>query len=136
MKDLKNVIFKYNDINSFTFNIIKAQFLCFVLFMNIPTFAQITEANYKIYSTKLNKEINLNDIVEEMKNYNVLFFGEEHNDSVAHFLEHKIFEKLHQSFSNNTTLSMEMFDRDVQTVMNEYLQISIREKNFTKDART
>ena len=103
--------------------------------MNAPTFAQITELNYKIYSTRLNKEVNVNVIVEDMKNYNVLFFGEEHNDSVAHFLEFKIFETLHQSFSNHTTLSMEMFDRDVQTVMNEYLQGSIREKNFTKDAR-
>ena len=31
---------------------------------------------------------------------------------------------------------MEMFDRDVQPVMNEYLKGYIREKNFTKDART
>ncbi|MBK8848457.1 MAG: ChaN family lipoprotein [Bacteroidetes bacterium] len=84
---------------------------------------------------KLNKEVTLNDIAEEMKNYNVLFFGEEHNDSVAHYLENKMLDMLHQKFSNQTTLSMEMFDRDVQTVMNEYLNGSIREKNFTKDAR-
>jgi uncharacterized iron-regulated protein len=31
---------------------------------------------------------------------------------------------------------MEMFDRDVQPVMNEYLQGFIREKNFKKDARS
>ena len=60
--------------------------------MNAPTYAQITELNYKIYSTRLNKEVNVNVIVEDMKKYNVLFFGEEHNDSVAHFLEFKIFE--------------------------------------------
>ena len=33
------------------------------------------------------------------------------------------------------TLSMEMFDRDVQGVMNEYLAGYIREKDFKKDAR-
>ena len=136
MKKNNNVNFKYIMINSVRSVNIKTLIMCFALLMTIPSFAQITEANYKIYSIRLNKEVNLNDIVEDMKNYNVLFFGEEHNDSVAHFLEHKIFETLHQSFSNNTTLSMEMFDRDVQTVMNEYLQGSIREKNFTKDART
>lgn len=31
---------------------------------------------------------------------------------------------------------MEMFDRDVQTVMDEYLYDGIREKSFLKDART
>jgi uncharacterized iron-regulated protein len=31
-------------------------------------------------------------------------------------------------------LSMEMFDRDVQTVMDEYLRGDIREKNFLKAA--
>ena len=88
-----------------------------------------------IISVKSGKEVSLNDIAEDMKNHDVLFFGEEHNDSVAHYLENKMFEILFQNFTTNITLSMEMFDRDVQTVMNEYLKGFIREKNFTKDAR-
>ena len=43
--------------------------------------AQITEKNYKIYSVKLAKEVSITDIVEDMKYYDVLFYGEEHNDS-------------------------------------------------------
>jgi uncharacterized iron-regulated protein len=97
--------------------------------------AQITEKNYKIYSVKLAKEVTINDIVDEMKNVDVLFYGEEHNDSVTHYLENKIFETLYQTFSNNISLSMEMFERDVQPIMNEYLISEIREKNFKKDAR-
>jgi uncharacterized iron-regulated protein len=42
---------------------------------------------------------------------------------------------LYQKYGNSMALSMEMFDRDVQPVMNEYLGGFIREKNFTKDAR-
>jgi uncharacterized iron-regulated protein len=97
--------------------------------------AQVTEKNYKIYSVKQGKEVTLTDVVEDMKNYNVVFFGEEHNDSVGHYLESKLFEMLYQKYGNSMALSMEMFDRDVQPVMNEYLGGFIREKNFSKDAR-
>ena len=97
--------------------------------------SQITEKNYKIFSVKLAKEVVINDIIEDMKSYDVLFYGEEHNDSVTHYLENKIFENLFSKFQNNITLSMEMFERDVQSVMNEYLTSDIREKNFKKDAR-
>jgi len=108
---------------------------CTLLFISMQLSAQVTEKNYKIYSVKLGKEVTLNDIAEDMKNADVLFFGEEHNDSVGHYLEAKMFETLFQKFNSNVALSMEMFDRDVQPVMNEYLKGFIREKNFNKDAR-
>jgi uncharacterized iron-regulated protein len=84
---------------------------------------------------KLAKEITINDIVDDMENNDVLFYGEEHNDSITHYLENKIFETLFQKYSNAMTLSMEMFERDVQPIMNEYLTSDIRERNFKKDAR-
>ena len=118
-----------------TMSFIRTLLICPLLIIGFQLLGQVTEKNYKIYSVKSGKEVTLYDIAEDMKNYDVLFFGEEHNDSVAHYLENKIFEMLYQKFTNNITLSMEMFDRDVQTVMDEYLKGYIREKNFTKDAR-
>ena len=97
--------------------------------------AQVTEKNYKIFSVKTGKEVMLSDIVNDAANYDVVFFGEEHNDSVGHYLESKLFELLFEKYNSSLTLSMEMFDRDVQNVMNEYLTDFIREKNFKKDAR-
>lgn len=110
-----------------------AIFFCLGFVQNIN--AQLSEANYRIYSVKLGKEVTLNEIVEDMANADVLFFGEEHNDSVTHCLEQKTYELMYRKFGAKTTLSMEMFTRDVQTVMDEYLQGSIREKHFIKDAR-
>lgn len=106
-------------------------------FLLCPLFvtAQLSEKNYRVYSVKLSKEVSLNDIAEDMKDYNVLFFGEEHNDSVTHFLEKSMLELLYAKYNNKLALSMEMFDRDVQPVMNEYLKDFIRERNFVKDAR-
>ncbi len=96
----------------------------------------LSDKNYRIYSVKLNKEVPIDSLISDMKNYDVLFYGEEHNDSVTHYLEKTIFEKMNQRFGSKLALSMEMFDRDVQPTMNEYLGGFIRERNFTKDART
>ena len=110
--------------------------LFILLFSSISLSGQINSEHYKIYSVKLNKEVSLQDIAEDMTNADVLFFGEEHNDSVTHYLEAKMLEALYQKFKNQLVLSMEMFDRDVQNVVNEYLKDQIRERNFVKDART
>lgn len=112
--------------------------LLFVLFLwnqCNPLLAQLTDKNYKIFSVKLNKEVALSEIAENMKVADVLFFGEEHNDSVTHYLEAKMLEIMFSTFGSKTALSMEMFDRDVQHIMDEYLMGAIRERNFTKDAR-
>lgn len=116
-------------------NFIKLIFLSSFLCIFFQSKGQVTEKNYRIYSVKLNKEVPLSAIVEDMKSYDVLFYGEEHDDSVTHYLEKTIFEMLYKSYSTSITLSMEMFERDVQVVMNEYLKFGIREKNFNKDAR-
>lgn len=96
---------------------------------------KLSENNYRVYSVARGKEISLKDIVADMAERDVLFFGEEHNDSVTHYLEKTMLEMLYAKYGNKITLSMEMFDRDVQPVMNEYLEGFIREKHFIKDAR-
>lgn len=109
--------------------------LFFLVIANFSIKAQLTENNYRIYSVGQQKEVSLSDIVKDMESFDVVFFGEEHNDSVTHYLENKLFEMLYAEYGKQMTLSLEMFDRDVQGVMNEYLVDAIREKNFLKDAR-
>lgn len=112
--------------------------LIFALFM-FPIWAvaqdKLNESNYRIYSVKLGKEVSIKTVATDMDNYDVLLFGEEHNDSVTHYLEYTLLELLHLKFGNELALSLEMFDRDVQPVMDEYLQGFITEKHFKKDSR-
>ncbi len=65
----------------------------------------------------------------------VLIFGEQHDDSIGHLLERNIFAALNGRFGRELILSMEMFHRDVQYIVNEYLAGQISEKNFIKEAR-
>lgn len=106
-----------------------------ILSAQTDTAKGVTEKNYRLYSVKLGKEVSMKDIAEDMKNYDVVFYGEEHNDSVTHYAEKTLFHTLYDKYNSTITLSMEMFERDVQTVMNEYLAGYIREREFKKDAR-
>jgi uncharacterized iron-regulated protein len=103
---------------------------CAVLLPINMVFAQ----KFLIYSSKQAKEVNLDQIVADAASYDVVIFGEEHNDSVAHHLQISLFSKLFAKYSN-LALSLEMFDRDVQLTMDEYLKGFIRERNFITEAR-
>ncbi|MBL0335958.1 MAG: ChaN family lipoprotein [Chitinophagaceae bacterium] len=91
--------------------------------------------HYKIYDTRTKQIVTIDKIVADMASADVLFFGEEHNDSAGHYLENKIFRALHAAYSDNIALSLEMFETDNQTPLNEYLAGQIDESRLAKDAR-
>ncbi|TWI96279.1 putative iron-regulated protein [Mucilaginibacter frigoritolerans] len=109
-----------------------------ILFILLPiiSFSQDSLANhYKIYNTSKQKIVTVDDIINDMSKSDVLFFGEEHDDSTGHYLEYKLLKKLEDKYPNKVALSMEMFETDCQNVLNEYLYGLIREKNFRTDTR-
>lgn len=100
----------------------------------IALFAQDNDQSYKIFETRTRKTISVEELIQNMKKVDVLFFGEEHNDSIGHILEAQIFSKMIRTYPG-TALSLEMFPTDVQPILNEYLAGVISEKNFIKEAR-
>ena len=108
-----------------------AALICILPLLSI---AQAPTAHYKIYDVKKQKSIQLDELLKDMKDIDVLFFGEEHNDSIGHQLEAEIYQQLSSSYPK-TVLSLEMFHTDIQPVMDEYLLGLISEKNFQKEAR-
>jgi uncharacterized iron-regulated protein len=91
--------------------------------------------HYKIYDTHTKQIVSIDKIVADMADADVLFFGEEHNDSTCHYLENYIFRALHAQYGDKIVLSMEMFETDNQLVLNEYLAGQINESRFSKDLR-
>ena len=106
-----------------------------ILLFPILGFAQDISKHYKIYDVKKQKLINVDDIISDLANANVLFFGEEHNDSIGHYLEATIFKKIAAAYPNKAALTLEMFHTDIQPVINEFLNGNISEKNFIKEGR-
>ena len=109
---------------------------CMILFFYINTLAQDSMSiHYKIYDTHTKQIISIDKIIADCENADVLFFGEEHNDSAGHYLENKIFQSLHKKYGDQLALSMEMFETDGQLGLNEYLAGFIDETRFAKDVR-
>ncbi|MBX3101634.1 MAG: ChaN family lipoprotein [Bacteroidetes bacterium] len=64
----------------------------------------------------------------------VVFFGEQHNDPIGHWLQLELATDLHKRVKS-LEIGMEMFERDDQLVLNEYLSGLIRETSFKKEAK-
>jgi uncharacterized iron-regulated protein len=118
----------------------KNLFLVFLLvfMLNISSFAQegANEANYRVFDAKGNPA-SPDKILEAIAQTDVVFLGENHDDATAHALQLQIFKSVVEKYGKDrkVALSLEMFERDVQTVVNEYLNNLISENHFLLSSR-
>lgn len=112
--------------------------LLLLLIMPFSVVAQttISEANYRIFDAQGNPAA-IERIVEKINKTDVIFLGEQHDDTVAHALQMRIFQAAFEKYGKDrkVALSMEMFERDVQTVVDEYLKNYISENHFISSSR-
>ncbi len=107
---------------------------CVIGLLPLPALSfQVDSSLYRIYDTRTQREITLSQLADALRVTDVVFFGEEHNDSVAHLLEYELLKAMDERY-DGTALSMEMFVSDDQLVLDEYLSDIVTERNLTKDA--
>ncbi|RLC49696.1 MAG: ABC transporter permease, partial [Candidatus Cloacimonadota bacterium] len=90
--------------------------------------------DYKIIDTTTNQEIGLKGMVEKLSDFSIIFFGEFHDNKILHDLELELL-KIYYSKNKNLLISMEMFERDVQPVLDKYLSDEITEEEFLANSR-
>ncbi len=73
-------------------------------------------------------------LVRQARRSEVVFFGELHTTATIHALERQLTEALYDKTRGNLMLGAEMFQRDDQLLIKEYLRGVIREKDFEKEA--
>jgi len=76
----------------------------------------------------------MEDSFDILMDYSVIFIGEEHESRVSHNAELTILKGLAER-DPNLVLALEMFERDVQDVLDAYLKGKISEKKFLKQSR-
>ena len=93
-------------------------------------------ARYKAFDSK-GREVKLEEIIAALDKADVLFVGETHDDAIAHALEAELLRRADERFAQRraVALSLEMFERDVQTVVDEYLGGLITERHFLLSSR-
>lgn len=103
-----------------------------ILFLlSISLFAEET---YPIlFDAKSWNQIGFEEIAEKFQSVDVILIGEEHDDKIGHAEKLKLVRFL--SERQKFIISMEMFERDQQIVLNEFLSGLIDEKIFQTDIK-
>jgi uncharacterized iron-regulated protein len=99
------------------------------------------DSSYHIY-TGQGGPATLDDIVDAMPTVDVVFIGEVHNDPTVHDVQRTLLAAAHRQYGPTDVapgrpiaLSLEMFERDVQPILDEYLAGLITEEHFLASSR-
>ncbi len=109
---------------------------CLSFFLIIPftmAFSQELSA-YRLYRAD-GTAVAFSDMVGEMAGADVAFFGELHNNPIAHWLQLELSRALHERRGKQLVMGAEMFEADNQLILDEYLAGLIAEKSFEEEAR-
>jgi uncharacterized iron-regulated protein len=88
----------------------------------------------RVYDTHWRRFIDFESMVTNVTRDDVFFLGEQHDDAATHRLELAMLEGLARRRSN-IVLSMEMFERDVQPLLDGYLAGRTSEAEFLANSR-
>lgn len=65
------------------------------------------------------------EMLDDISGYDVVLFGELHNDPISHWLELSIAQDLYEICGEGLTIGAEMWERDNQLVLDEFLKDSL-----------
>src|SRR5262245_20616498 len=108
-------------------------------FLPVSARAQASDEHFRVYRPD-GTQATLGEIADAMAGVDVVFVGEQHDDPTAHALEADILRLAWERHGQageyrDVALSLEMIERDVQSVLDEYLAGLINEDHFLKSSR-
>ena len=95
--------------------------------------AQPKEA-YVLYNDE-GERVAYGDMLKQLAEQDVVFFGEIHTCPIAHWLEIELTQDLYAIHKDNFMLGAEMFERDDQVILNEYLNGLVDQRNFSLESK-
>lgn len=110
----------------------KLIFLLSILISSLG-FSQKQLPSYKLYNNK-GKEVKWKKIIKSVSESEIIFFGEYHDNPIAHWFYFEILKNQIEN-KNKIQVGAEMFERDNQVIINEYLQDIISTKKFEAECR-
>lgn len=104
-----------------------------VLLLAMLAVGVLNGTDYRIVSARDGKTYTLKTMAKELSKYDLVFFGEFHDNATIHQLQAEILPLLEGK--KELILSFEMFERDVQDALDSYLQNKIDEAEFMEASR-
>lgn len=90
--------------------------------------------DYQLYATATGRPVALQELGQFIAGYDVVIFGEYHGQPVLHRLELELLRQAYLSHSN-FAVSLEMFERDAQKPLDDYLLGRGDEATFLSQSR-
>ena len=97
---------------------------CLFTFFFCSLIAQDKPA-YRLYNAK-GKKVSYKKMLKKLRQADIILFGESHNNPICHWLELEVAQSLKET--NQLTIGAEMFERDNQTTLTQYLTKEIDRK--------
>jgi uncharacterized iron-regulated protein len=88
-----------------------------------------------VFDTRTGDLITFDAMLDELATADAVFLGETHIDETTHRVELAVYEGLLARRDNKVVLAMEMFERDVQPILDQYTAGEIDEPEFLAAAR-
>lgn len=89
---------------------------------------------YRIFDQEGNSS-DFTEYIEAAQQTDIVFFGELHNNPISHWLRQETISKLYETDDKNLLIGAEMFERDDQLILDEYLKGWTSESNFEDEAK-
>jgi len=102
-----------------------------VVFFTLTAHTQ-KKAAYQLYNAT-GKKVSYKKMLKQLTKADVVFFGEEHNNPIAHWLEFEVTKDLAKT--RQLILGAEMFETDNQWALTDYLAGNLDAKQFKDTAR-
>jgi uncharacterized iron-regulated protein len=93
-----------------------------------------SQSAFRIVQAASGERISFADLYERAATADIVFFGEQHDDPETHFAEFALLEGIGRR-RNHVVVSLEMFERDVQPMLDDYLAGRMSEADFLATSR-
>ncbi len=81
------------------------------------------------------KNVKYEKMIEKISTADVVFFGELHDNPIAHWLEYEVTADLHKIAGERLALGAEMFEADNQLLLEEYLASKYQADKFEAEVK-
>ena len=105
--------------------------MLFVVFL-LPAYGQ--KPAYTLF-TGQGEQVSYKKMVRKCARADIILFGEEHNNPIAHWLQLELLKDLYEKKGETLLAGAEMFEADNQLIMDEYFNGLITEKKFEEEMR-
>ncbi|WP_372949871.1 ChaN family lipoprotein [Mariniphaga sp.] len=104
-----------------------------VLFFVFTAF-KTNKPAYLLFNEK-GKKVKYDKILDQIKDADIVLFGELHNNAIAHWLQFELTKDLYELKGTNLILGAEMFESDNQLILDEYFNGLVSQTRFEAEVR-